>query len=208
VLLDGMPGIDQWITDFKAIAAGMKETEEKLADLNQANLLQAEIDEDAAVAGTLAAPAAPVPAQTPSSGSAAGQNPFAFKAYPSYKPAPQQVVPAPTATVAPLPPPSATVAPAPAGTAGVEGEVPTGGPVAPAPAPGKFVSGIPKAIQGAAGVVKGVVGSLLPKPKKPTSTTAPSTPTTDPEPTNDPAPDSPSDTGTDTTGSDPGPSTP
>jgi hypothetical protein len=210
VLLDGMPGIDQWITDFKAIAAGMKQTEEKLDDLNQANLMQAKVAEDATAASTFAAPPAETPAPTPTSGAAAGKKVFVHPAGPSYTPPPtQNYVTVPTATAAPIPPPPATTAPAPLGTTGVEGGVAVTDPAAPAPAP-KFVSGIPKAIQGTVGVVKGVVGAFIPK-RKTTTTPAPSTPTTDPDPTTDPSPSDPGpagseseSSGTENSGSDPG----
>ncbi|MGE2716632.1 PE-PPE domain-containing protein [Mycolicibacterium litorale] len=192
VLLDGMPSIDQWISDFKAIAAGMQETQEKLNNLNQANALQAEVDASTMDARVAAPAPVPAPAPPPApSGPPAGPNPFAYRANPTYTPAPQQLAPVPPP--APLPPPPAPPAePTPVGTGVVDVQDPA---ATPAPAPGKFVSGIPKAIQGTVGVVKQVVGAFIPKPRKTTvDTPPPSAPTSDPEPTNEPDPE-PSDTG-------------
>ncbi|WP_234880054.1 PE-PPE domain-containing protein [Mycolicibacterium litorale] len=180
VLLDGMPGIDQWITDFKAIAAGMKQTEKNLENLNNANLMQADV-KTAMENRAMAAPEsggqtslAPATTQQGTTG------PSAYPADPTYSAPPEQQLPA-VQTQASLPP-APPVTPPPAGTGEVDGQEAVTRPAA--PAPNKFVSGIPKAIQGA---VKQVVGAFIPKRTTTTKTTTPSTPSADPE-TTDPGP--------------------
>jgi hypothetical protein len=205
VLLDGMPGISQWITDFKAIAAGMKETEEKLDDLNEANLMQAKVAEDTADTNAFAAlpPETPAPAgrhawsPAPGNALAKQQSPATYYTGASSVSLPVTLAPTP-ASVPPAAPP---VQPAvPLGAAGDEEGTPATN--APQLGPNRFVTGVSKAIQGTLGSVKSVVGAVLPKPRKTTTnTTAPTTGNDDAG-----APESSTGGGTDTqgTGSDSG----
>lgn len=196
VHLQLMPGPSRWIADFKAIAAGMKETEENLDNLNQSNLMQAgAVEESAGADAMVAPPASPAPS-TPPAQRWTPTEPSTHTTNPTF--APLQVTPTPTWAPPPAPTPTPPVQ---LNTTGVGDEVPTADP---APTPRKFIPGIPKAIQGAIGTVKEVAGAFIPK-RKTTPTSGPSTPASEPEPANGPEQDAPTDTDTDA-GSDTPPS--
>lgn len=180
VYLGLMPGVDQWVADFEAIAAGMHATEQKLDALNHANLMQAKVPAPQADPALRAAVVTEVSEeQTP--GPAAETTP----------PAPTTQLAAATTPVTPAP---VTPVPTPTATPVVQEGAPADGAV-PAPPTSKPQLGVNKSLQqinkAITGTVRTVVGALTPKPR-----TA-STPTSEPDPPApaDPGPASGPDTG-------------
>lgn len=194
VLLQLMPGPDQWIEDFHAIAEGWKQTEEKLAALDQEDLV----------------PTAPQPAFTmvaapeiepgaeqfaPSAANEARVHNAGATTTPVNVPATQAPaappLPAPMPTAPqPLPAPAAPVAQEGTGATGEEILLPETGAPKPQIGVNKTLQQINKAITG---TVKTVVGALTPKRSTGTTTTSePDPPASEPSPS-DP---SPSDNGT------------
>ncbi|KUI39128.1 PE-PPE domain-containing protein [Mycobacterium sp. GA-2829] len=175
VHLELAPGPHQWFKDFHKIAAGMRETEEKLAELDHEDLtpepnpqpLMQEEEEDEGE--TLAAKQAVVPTQT--------SKPYTV--VPTQQLQPAAVTPTPAVV-----PPPVTQDPVPGAelqqTANVGG-APAGG-EGTAPTTSKPQVNINKSLQqinkAITGTVKTVVGALTPKKK----TTTPTTGTTDPGP--------------------------
>ncbi|OBF47213.1 PE-PPE domain-containing protein [Mycolicibacterium monacense] len=188
VHLELMPDPHQWVEDFHAIAAGMEETQENLAELNHANLMQNKIPEpqtqtitasgteEKSVVATTTTGVVTTPktgGETARTGPVGGQT-----WYKPFTPAPVTQAP-PTATVPPTTQPVTPVVnqdPAPTG-----GEVTTPSTSKPQVNINKSLQQINKAITG---TVNTVVGALTPKRSGGTTTTQdPSPSTQDPGPT-------------------------
>ncbi|WP_245234006.1 PE-PPE domain-containing protein [Mycobacterium sp. PS03-16] len=184
-----LPGPDQWIEDFHAIAEGWKQTEEKLADLEHEDLAPT----PPAPATTMMAepeveaehitPPAPEESRFQSNGASITSVSVPVTQAPLPAPLP---APAPPVAPAPVPPPPPAAPVVQDGApSGAEILFPESGTTKPQIGVNKTLQQINKAITG---TVKTVVGALTPKRSTGTTTTSePDPPASDPAPS-DPSP--------------------
>lgn len=169
-----IPGPDQWVEDFHAIAAGMQGTQEKLDAINEANLIQ----------NTVPQLQPQLTAAVVTEESVEATSTYTAPTGKSTTPTP---VVQPTATVAPVTqaPPTATAPPTTPPVTPVvnQNPAPTGGEVT-TPSTSKPQVNINKSLQqinqAITGTVKTVVGALTPKRTGGTTTQEPESSPSDP----------------------------